>query len=103
MKEKLDVVAEEVKNVDKGINDMLIPILKDTIKDGNKYNKRMFILCIILSIILVVVIIVAMLLIYNQNLKYQEFLSQFEFESEYVQDFDTTDGGNISNSTIDVR
>ena len=96
-------ILNQVKNVDIGINNMLIPILQDTIRDGNRHNKRMFISYLIIIIILSILLAISIYFIYKQNTQYQEFLSQFEFESEYIQDFDATDGGNISNSTIDVR
>ena len=97
--ENLQDILKQVQNVDNGINSMLVPILKDTIKDCNMHNKRMFILNIVLSFILGIVILVSLYLVYRQNIKYQEFLNQFEFETEIYQD---TDDNSIINSGINV-
>ena len=102
--ENLKDIIEEVKDMDKGINSVIIPILKDTINDCNRYNRRMFITHIILLIILTMVVVVSIILLYKQNIKYQEFLNQFDFQSEYIQDLDATDGGDaIINDGINVK
>ena len=98
MKEILD----QVKSVDGGINNMLIPILKDTISDCNRHNTKLFIIAIIELIIILAIGIFSLFLVYKQNVKYQEFLSQFDFESEdsYTQDLDTGENGDIINPSI---
>ena len=83
-KNNINDVLTQVKEVDEGINNMIIPLLKDTIKDSNKYNKRLFTIAIVELCILLITIIVGMYLIYKQNIKYQEFLSQFDFETETI-------------------
>lgn len=100
-KENLKEVLKGVENVNQGIHDMLIPILKDTIKDGNKTNKRLFIFAMCELLVILIIAITSSILIYKQNMKYQEFLSQFEFREETVyQDLDTHEGGDIADSTI---
>lgn len=101
-KELLDIAAQ-VKGVEEGINGMIIPILKDTIADGNKHNTRLFILAIIELVVILITVLVSIFFIYRQNIKYQEFLNQFDFESEYVQDLDATDGGDIVNTKIETN
>ena len=102
MKEKLDEVYEEVKNVDDGINAILVPILQDTIADGNRYNKRMFIITIISLIVIVVIGVTSLILMYTQNQKYQEFLSQFDFETTETI-YQDTDDNSIINDGININ
>ena len=90
----LNEVVEQVKGVDQGINNLIIPLLKDTIEDGNRHNKRLFILNVILAISLLVVSIYSQFLVMEQNKKYAEFLSQFEFEETVYQE--TADSSTIN-------
>lgn len=87
----LNDVVTQIKNVESGVNNMIVPMLKDTIKDNNKQNTKLFILFAISLIISAVVTFYSLFLVYKQNIKYQEFLSQFDFESEVFQDLDTKD------------
>lgn len=91
-KENLQDILDKVNQVDTGVNNLIIPILKDTIKDGNKHNTKLFIFAMMELIIILLVTIASVILIYKQNIKYQEFLSQFDFETEYVQDLDSGEG-----------
>lgn len=102
MKEKLDEVYKEVKNVDDGINAILVPILQDTIADGNRYNKRMFIITVISLIVIVVIGVTSLILMYTQNQKYQEFLSQFDFETTETI-YQDTDDNSIINDGININ
>ena len=81
MKE-LNEVVEKVKQVDDGVNNIIVPLLKDTIADGNRHNKRLFILNIFLTISILIITIFSLVLVMIQNQKYADFLSQFEFEGE---------------------
>ena len=80
----LDEVVEKVKNVEDGVTNLIVPLLKDTIKDSNQHNKRLFISNISLIVVILVVGIAAMLLSAYQNNKYIDFLSQFEFETDAI-------------------
>lgn len=102
MKERLDKVFNEVKEMDKGVNTMLIPILQDTIADGNRHNKRMFIVSILALVVVAVVTVTSLFLIYKQNQKYQEFLSQFEFESTETV-YQDTDDNSVINDGITIN
>lgn len=102
MKEKLNEVYKEVKSVDDGINSILVPILQDTIADGNRYNKRMFIITIISLVVIAVIGITSLILIYNQNQKYQDFLSQFDFETTETV-YQDTDDNSIINDGININ
>lgn len=92
--ERMNKIATEVKQVDTNINSILIPLLQDTIADGNRHNKRMFIISIILTIMVLIISIVSIVIVYRQSDKYKEFLNQFEYEGEYTytQDIDAGDG-----------
>jgi len=102
MNEKLDKVYQEVKQVDTGINSILVPILQDTIADGNRHNKRMFAVAVVSLVVVAIVTIVSLFLIYKQNQKYQEFLSQFEFETTETV-YQDTDDSSVINEGIHIN
>lgn len=97
----LNKVMNEIKEVENGIGTIIVPMLKDTIQDYKKTFNKMFIVVIILIIGIIGTIVYSLNLVYKQNVKYQEFLSQFDFGEETVyQDLDTHESGDITNSTI---
>jgi len=97
----LNEVVNQIKGVENGISDVIIPMLKDTIQDYKKTFNKLFIIIIILIVILAGTIGYSLYLVFKQNIQYQEFLSQFDFGEETVyQDLDTHEGGDITNSTI---
>ena len=93
-------ILKQVKEVDTGINTLMIPILKDTIKDGNRHNTRLFIFAMCELVIILATILTSIFVVYKQNIKYQEFLGQFDFETEIYQD---TDDNSSINSGINVN
>ena len=95
----LKEIVEQVKGVDEGINNLIVPLLKDTIADGNRHNKRLFILNVILVISMLIISIYSQFLVMEQNKKYADFLSQFEFEETVYQE--TSDNSSI-NSGINI-
>lgn len=100
-KQNLEKVVNQIKDTEKGISDIIVPMLKDTIQDYKKTFSKLFIVVVLLIIVLTGTIGYSLYLVYKQNVKYQEFLSQFEFGEETVyQDLDTHEGGDITNSTI---
>lgn len=99
-------IVKEVQPVDININEILVPILQDTIADSNRHNKRMFILSIILTILLLIISLVSITTVYKQSNNYQEFLNQFEFEGDYTytQDINADDGSSgIINDGININ
>lgn len=98
----LGEVVEKVKGVEDGVANLIIPILKDSVKDGNQHNKRLFVIIMMLVLALVIVSVTSMLIIYNQNQKYADFLSQFEFESDTIYQ-DADDFLNNVNSGITIN
>lgn len=98
MSENLNDVIKQIKGVEDGINSMIVPMLKDTINDYKKTFNKLIIIIILLIFGLLGTICYSQYLIAKQNDKYNEFLSQFEFESS--ETYQTIDGGDGSNSTI---
>lgn len=96
-KENLQDILDKVNQVDAGVNNLIIPILKDTIKDGNKHNTKLFIFAMIELVVIFLITIFSVFLVYKQNIKYQEFLSQFDYETTVFQD---TDDNSTINSGI---
>lgn len=96
----LDEVVEKVKNVEDGVTNLIVPLLKDTIADSNKHNKRLFISNVVLIIVCLAISLSAMILVAYQNDRYAEFLEQFEFESETV--YQTTNDNSDINSGIKI-
>lgn len=100
----LNTIVEQIKNVENGVNGMIVPMLKDTIKDTNKHNTKLFILCIFELIVIAIIGIYAQFLVAKQNDKYSEFLNQFEYESDVYQEVTTDDAGDaIINDGIDIQ
>lgn len=100
----LNEVVEKVKDVEDGVTNLIVPILKDTIADSNRHNKRLFISNIILTLAMLFISISALILTVYQNNKYADFLSQFEFESETSTIYqDADDFSNNVNSGITIN
>ena len=85
MKEQnLEKVVNQIKDTEKGISDIIVPMLKDTIQDYKKTFSKLFIVVVLLIVVLTGTIGFSLYLVYKQNVKYQEFLSQFDFGEETV-------------------
>lgn len=97
---KLDEISNKVQDLDTNLNNTVVEILKDTIEDCTKHNNKLFALAITELVVILITIIVALALVYKQNLKYQEFLSQYDFETTVFQD---TDDNSTINSGIRVE
>ena len=98
----LNEVVQKVKGVEDNVTSLVIPILKDTIADGNRHNRNLFIISVILSVIVLIVSLFSQVLIMLQNKRYEEFLSQFEFESETTL-IQNTDDNSAINSGINFN
>lgn len=105
MKENnLKEVVTKMKSVENGISDIIVPMLKDTIQDYKKTFNKMFIIVILLITLLTGTIGYALFLVYKQNTKYEEFLSQFDFSSEITQDVDADDNSSATiNDGIEIN
>lgn len=100
----INELIEAIKSVENGVNGMIVPLLKDTIEDTNKHNKRLFVLCIMALLVISILGVCSQYFIFKQNDKYNEFLSQFEIGTgEIYQDLDAFEGGDaIINSGISI-
>ena len=92
-------IVDEVKNVENGVNNLIIPILKDTIQDYKKTFVKMFIIIIALIVSILAIVIYGAYLLNNANQKYIDFLSQYDFSTEQTI-FQNTDDNSIINSGI---
>lgn len=99
----LKEIVDKVKNVESDVNNLIVPLLKDTITDSNKHNHRIYVLNILLIISMLIIAIFSQVLVAFENKKYADFLSQFEFESEVIQDLDANDNGNIVNPILNNK
>lgn len=95
----LKEIVDKVQEVDDGVTNIIVPLLKDTIADSNKHNKRLFISNIVLTLAVLLIAIASMVLVAIQNKQYADFLSQFEFEETVYQE--TSDSSSI-NSGINI-
>lgn len=90
----LNEVVEKVKNVENGVTNLIVPLLKDTIEDSNRHNRRLFIANLVLIIALLIVSISSMALVTYQANKYQDFLEQFDTTETIYQE--TSDNSSIT-------
>ena len=90
----LNEVVDKVKCVEDGVNNLIIPILKDSIKDGNHHNKRLFVINMMLVVAIMIISITSLVLITKQNDKYIEFMEQYDITSSVYQE--TSDSSTIN-------
>lgn len=90
----LTEVVDKVKGVEDGVNNLIIPILKDSIKDGNNHNKRLFVINIMLVVAIMIISVTSLVLITEQNDKYIEFMEQYDITSSVYQE--TSDSSTIN-------
>lgn len=99
MEKEANEIIKEIKQVDNSLMDVIVPMLKDTITD---YRQMVFKLIAVIAFLIFGLILISGYSIY----KYNDFLSQFEYESEdtVFQDLDTTDESNLTvNSGINFN
>ena len=101
----LNEMVEQIKNTEDNITKIFVPMLKDTVNDYKKVFKKLILVIVLLILVMAAVFGYSQYLIYKQNEKYYEFLSQFEFESETIyQDVDAGDGSDsIINDGINIQ
>lgn len=100
----LNDIAKQIKDVESGVNNMIIPLLKDTISDANMHNRRMFIIVILCLSIIALLGIFAQFEIAKQSKQYADFLSQFEIQGDIVQDVDADNGSSaVINDGITIN
>ena len=90
----LTEVVDKVKGVEDGVNNLIIPILKDSIKDGNNHNKRLFVINMMLVVAIMIISVTSLVLITKQNDKFIEFMEQYDITSSVYQE--TSDSSTIN-------
>lgn len=94
--EPKDKIMEGIKEFDKNVSDILVPILRDTIADYRVSSLKQNRLILALIGVVLVISLVAILTVAWQINKYNDFLSQFDYESEQTIFQDTDDNSVIS-------
>lgn len=106
MEKKVEEIISEIKSMDNNVSNVIVPLLKDSITDYRKIIYKLIAVIIILIFGIIGTAIAAQIIISEQSNKYNDFLSQFEFEStsdEFIQDVDTGDNGTATiNDGIDT-
>ena len=97
-------VVKEIKDVDNNVTGVLVPILRDTVADYRKVVNKLLAVIFVLIFGLIILGIVGYFIISVQIEKYNEFLSQFDFETDTIyqetNDYsDINSGINVNNST----
>lgn len=95
----LKEIVEKVKQVDDGVNNLIVPLLKDTISDSDRHNERLSNSNRTLAIVILVISVLAMALFVYQNNRYADILSKYDFGDTVYQS--TTDTSEI-NSGINI-
>lgn len=93
-------VVKEIKDVDNNVTGVIVPILRDTVTDYRKIVNKLVVIIVILILCLISLGVIGHYMIAKQIDKYNEFLSQFDFESTVYQD---TDDNSSINSGININ
>lgn len=91
----LNEIVDKVKKVDDDVNNLIVPLLKDTIQDSDRHNERLSNSNRTLAIVILVISVLAMALFVYQNNRYADILSKYDFGDTVYQN--TSD--NSSNSS----
>lgn len=104
MEKKAEDIVREIQNIDNNVNGVVTKLLKDTISDFKKILVKLVVIIILLVVSNVGIAGTGMFLIYKQIDKYNEFLSQFEYESsDYIKEVSTSNGDSIVNDGININ
>lgn len=89
----LKEIVDKVKQVDDGVNNLIVPLLKDTISDSDRHNERLSTSNRILSVVVLVISILAMVLFTYQNNRYAELISKGDTVYQSTSDDSTITSG----------
>lgn len=89
----LKEIVDKVKQVDDGVNNLIVPLLKDTISDSDRHNERLSNTNRTLAIVILIISVLAMTLFVYQNNRYADILSKYDFGDTVYQS--TTDESKI--------
>lgn len=95
----LKEIVDKVKQVDDGVNNLIVPLLKDTISDSDRHNERLSNAVRSLAIVILIITVLAMGLFAYQNNRYADIISRYDFGDTVYQS--TSDNSNI-NSGINI-
>ncbi len=90
----LKEIVDQVKKVDDGVNNLIVPLLKDTISDSDRHNERLSNSNRTLAIVILVISVLAMALFVYQNNRYADILSKFDYGDTVYQS--TSDESSIT-------
>ena len=101
-KEPVNQIIQGIKGIDENVTGVIVPILKDTITDYKRVVSKLVTIIIILILMIAILSGLGFFIISNQIKKYNEFLSQFDFENDTSVYQDTDDASSI-NSGITIN
>ena len=101
-KEPVNQIIQGIKGIDENVTGVIVPILKDTITDYRRVVNKLIVVVVILILIISILSGLGFFIISNQIKKYDEFLSQFDFENDTSVYQDTDDDSSI-NSGITIN
>ena len=105
-------IIKELKQLDNNVNDVIVPLLKDTIEKKKKIVFKLIFVVILLIFAITGISVYAQITIskqidkFNKSYesmlnKYNEFLSQFEFEDSTIyQNATSNEGDTVINDGI---
>lgn len=97
----LKEIVDKVKQVDDGVNNLIVPLLKDTISDSDRHNERLSNSNRTLAIVILVISVLAMALFVYQNNRYADILSKYDFGDTSVYQ-NTSDNSNNSGGGVNI-
>lgn len=89
----LEEIVDKVKKVDDGVNNLIVPLLKDTISDSDRHNERLSNSNRILSVVVLIISILSMLLFAYQNSKYAELIGRGDTVYQSTSDDSSINSG----------
>lgn len=102
MDKNVDDIIKEIKGIDNNVTNVIVPMLKDTIEDYRKIVLKLIFVIVFLIIGIVGMGITSQIIISKQIDKYNDFLSQFEYEG-YTQEVTTSNGDSTVNDGININ
>lgn len=102
MDKNVEDIIKEIKGIDNNVTNVIVPMLKDTIEDYRKIVFKLIFVIVFLIIGIVGMGVTSQIIISKQIDKYNDFLSQFEYEAETTEVYQSTNDYSDINSGINV-
>lgn len=93
-------IVDKVKQVDDGVNNLIVPLLKDTIQDSDRHNERLSNAIRTLAIVILIISVLAMALFVYQNNRYADIISRYDFGDTVYQN--TSDNSSNSGGGVNI-